>query len=71
MGAASNKMKAAGAWAKSQEKIKQNMTLDEVQSNIRENRQGFRGFGAFQMKKVYSSEGIYVVDVGGPPVAGR
>ena len=71
MGIANNRQKAHGAGVKIQDKVKQTMSVVEVSSSIRESRQGFRGFGAFQMKKLYSAQGVHVIDIGGPPVAGR
>jgi len=71
MGIASNRMKAEATWKKSQEKTNNAIAINEPSSSIRETRQGFRGFGAFQMKKIYSAEGVHVIDIGGPPIAGR
>lgn len=67
----SHKMKAQKLHKQLEEKMSNRGSIEEVSSSIRESRQGFRGFGMFQLSKYYAAEGVHVIDIGGPPVAGR
>ena len=58
-------------WNKVRGEVDKRVRQSEVSDTVRESRAGFRGLGMFQMAKHYSSEGVYVVDIGGPPIAGR
>lgn len=71
MGVAQNKVKAKAMHEKARNRTEGQINMNEARSVIRESRHGFRGFGAFQMKRIYSAEGVHVIDIGGPPVAGR
>lgn len=62
---------ANAAWQKVRGEIDKKIKQTEVSDTVRESRSGFRGLGMFQFAKHYSAEGVYVVDIGGPPLAGR
>ena len=38
---------------------------------VRNDRQGYRGGGLFQLARYYSSQGVLTIDGGGPRVVGR
>lgn len=62
---------AANTWQKVRNEVDKKISQTEVSDTVRESRQGYRGLGMFQLSKYYSSEGVYVMDLGGPPVVGR
>lgn len=66
-----NRVKLASAWQKSRNEMDRKLRQNEVATSNRELRQGFRGFGMFQLVKYYAAEGVHVIDHGGPPVAGK
>ena len=63
--------KSNNTWNKIKNEVDKKIRQQEVSATIRESRQGYRGFGMFQLTKFYSAEGVHVVDVGGPAVVGR
>jgi hypothetical protein len=62
---------AQAAWQKVRGEVDKKMRQAEVNDTVRESRAGYRGMGMFQLTKYYSAEGVYVIDIGGPPLAGR
>jgi len=71
MSGSKNMIGAANTWQKIRNEVDKKLRQTEVNSTVRESRQGYRGFGMFQLSKLYSAEGVHVVDIGGPAVAGR
>lgn len=68
---AQNRNKARKLHSRNDANNRESINRRESQDNVRENRQGFRGTGMFQLTRYYSQEGLLVVDLGGPPVVGR
>lgn len=62
---------AAAAWQKVRGEVDKKIRQAEVGDTVRESRAGYRGLGMFQLSKYYSAEGVHVIDIGGPPIAGR
>lgn len=71
MGPSSSLNKAKSAGSRIRETVDKAMSHAQVSSSIRESRHGYRGLGMFQLWKYYSSEGVHVIDIGGPPVVGK
>ncbi len=63
--------KGSSTWQRVKNEIDRKIKQQEVADTVRESRSGFRGFGMFQLRKLSSVEGFYIVGIGGPPVAGR
>lgn len=62
---------AQAAWQKVRGEVDKKLRQTEVSDTVRESRAGYRGMGMFQFTKYYSAEGVHIIDIGGPPVAGR
>lgn len=70
-GHAKHMVGAQSAWQKVRGEVDKKIRQTEVGDTIRESRAGFRNMGMFQLTKYYSAEGVHVIDIGGPPIAGR
>jgi hypothetical protein len=46
-------------------------SMNESADSIRDLRSGWRHTGALQYAKYHSTEGVYTIGMGGPPVVGR
>ena len=46
-------------------------SMSETIESVRDLRSGWRHTGILQYSKYYSTEGVYTVGMGGPPVVGR
>lgn len=64
-------IKAKQAGTRVKDTVNNRIQQLEVSSSVRENRHGYRGLGMFQFWKYYSSEGVHVIDIGGPPTVGK
>lgn len=67
---ASNRNKARSIKDGIRGNSRSDMRRRENRKDTRELRQGYRGTGMNQYWRYYSSEGLLVVDIGGPPIVG-
>ena len=59
------------AWQNIKKDTEKKLSMVESSDTVRETRMGYRGTGFFQLERLYASEGVLTIGVGGPPVAGR
>lgn len=71
MGRSKTTGRTGNTWSKVRSEVDKKIKQAEVHDTVRESRMGFRGYGMFQLTKYYSSEGVHVIDVGGPNIVGR
>lgn len=57
--------------SKIKDSISKSLTKRENNTTSRDMRSGWRHTGIFQYARYYSTEGVYSVGLGGPPVVGR
>jgi hypothetical protein len=57
--------------SKIKETINSTNSRTESMDSIRESRMGWRGTGIWQYAKYHSTEGVYTIGIGGPPVVGK
>ena len=58
-----SKNAASGIWNKMKDEIKKDRNSAENFLNIRNNRQGYRGMGMYQLTRNTAAEGIMIVGV--------
>lgn len=51
--------------------ISKHQAMNNSLATVRNLRTGWRNTGALQYVRYYSTEGVYTVGLGGPPVVGR
>lgn len=71
MRSANGKNMASRIDARVNEAIDRKGARYETQSDVRDQRMGWRGTGILQYARYYSTEGVYSIGLGGPPVVGR
>lgn len=64
------KGQAVRARQKMKTETQRQITNVQSSDSVREIRHGYRRLGALQLTKLYGSEGVFVVDIGGPPRVG-
>ena len=59
------------AWHSIKTEIDKKGNTSEAFDSVRESRMGYRSTGFYQLNRLFASEGVLTIGIGGPPIVGK